>query len=58
MICRADDDTYLDYNETPEGTNDIHTHLTLTNAILMLEFIVKPNGLYPICLIHGGISTS
>ena len=36
----------------------IYTHLTLTNAIPMLEFIAKPNGLYPICLIYGGISTS
>ena len=25
MICRADDDMYLEYNELPEGTNDIHT---------------------------------
>ena len=25
MICRADDDMYLEYNERPEGTNDIHT---------------------------------
>ena len=57
MICRTYGDTYFDYNELPEGTNDIHT-FDINKCYAYVGMYRTTTGMCLLCLMHGGILTS